>query len=369
MAGSDQREVLVHSEDLPKCDRQPNGGNARGDGGKICREARAAFAAKTRFDMDIRGLSARFEPEAGALFRAAYPDRIVESTDWRSSTDDRVHRIAIDGEHVVAYGSTWRVAHNKFRMDLIVIPARRRHGIGGALLEHLIEIAQRDGAATLQARADEDAADSLAFLDHRGFVETMRMRRMTLHVPEARTGAFADLERMIAGRGITITTLSERLQSDPDTWAQLGDVYDSAGDEWPDPDPGGPREPLTAEKTRAMFERWNARHDAVFLAEHSVLSGAAPLRALVGFAGLAGPDARPIGAGVRPAFRGLGIMTALKTRVIEYARNHGIATLRTSSGHPAMIRVNEKLGYVRAGAEVRLVRKLVAQSPPHADRD
>ncbi|MCI0435896.1 MAG: GNAT family N-acetyltransferase, partial [Gemmatimonadetes bacterium] len=209
-------------------------------------------------------------PGAATLFRAAHPERIAETKGWGSTSDDRAHRVAIEGELVVAYGSTWRVAHDKFRMDLIVVQGRRRHGIGGTLLEHLIQTARRDGAVTLQARADEDAADSLAFLEHRGFRETMRMQRMALDVSMANLGRFIDLERALVRDGITIGTLRERLQTEPDTWALLADVYDSASDEWPDPDPGGPRTPLTAESTRAMLERRNALPDAVFLAEHSI---------------------------------------------------------------------------------------------------
>ena len=98
-----------------------------------------------------------------------------------------------------------------------------------------------------------------------------------------------------------------------------------------------------------MFARWQARPDAVFIARCE----GEP----VGFTGL-GRDARPIGTAVLPAFRNRGIATALKRRVIDWARRNGVITLWTSSGNPAMIRINERLGFERVSTEVRLVRRL-----------
>jgi len=73
-----------------------------------------------------------------------------------------------------------------------------------------------------------------------------------------------------------------------------------------------------------------------------------------------GANAKPIGTAVLPAFRNRDIATALKIRVIEWARSNGVVTLWTASGSPPMIRINEKLGFQRTATEVRLVRRLVA---------
>jgi GNAT superfamily N-acetyltransferase len=72
---------------------------------------------------------------------------------------------------------------------------------------------------------------------------------------------------------------------------------------------------------------------------------------VVGFTG-------PIGTGVRPALRGRGIATALKARVIAAVRERGLATLYSTTGNPAMLKVNERLGYRITATEVRLVRRL-----------
>jgi GNAT superfamily N-acetyltransferase len=67
------------------------------------------------------------------------------------------------------------------------------------------------------------------------------------------------------------------------------------------------------------------------------------------------------GTAVRPESRGLGIATALKACCVGWARDHGIRRLVTSSGNPAMVRVNEKFGFRRTYVEVRLVKRFAGQ--------
>jgi len=130
------------------------------------------------------GLAQR-EP-AAALFAAAYPERADEPAGWGvPSGPAGPHRfVAVSGlaERIVGYGGLWPVRRGKFRIDLVVAPGHRRNGIGSRLLGRLTGEARAAGAATLQARADSDRAQSLAFLKHRGFSETMRMHRLVLDV-------------------------------------------------------------------------------------------------------------------------------------------------------------------------------------------
>ena len=90
------------------------------------------------------------------------------------------------GQRIVGYGGLWPVRPGKFRIDLVVAPGYRRRGIGGWLLDGLTSQARAAGAATVQARADSDWAQALAFLRHRGFSETMRMHRLVLDVASDR---------------------------------------------------------------------------------------------------------------------------------------------------------------------------------------
>jgi len=282
-----------------------------------------------------------------ALFVAAHPERERETNSWAKAEQEEAARrwvVADDAsEEVIGYGAIWRVRPSKFRMDLVIHPSWRRRGIGAQLLKQLVESAHRAGAVTLQARADDDADESLAFLKRCGFTETMRMHRLVLRVAEAELSPFADLEPQLAARGIVMTTLQDEQISDPALWEKLCDLYNAARSGWPDPDPGGLTQSLRVDELRDMFSRSEIIPEAFFIAKQGEV--------YLGFTG-------GLGTGVRPGSRNQGIATALKVRAIASARDRGCEMIQTSSGNPAMVRVNEKLGFRRVSTEVRLVKML-----------
>jgi GNAT superfamily N-acetyltransferase len=197
---------------------------------------------------------------------------------------------------------------------------------------------------TLQARADAGGGETLAFLVARGFAETMRMCHQVLDVAGASIAAHAGLAGRLAGRGIVIETLAGEQRRTPECWQRFCDLYDAAREGWPDPDPG-PVAVLTPPEFRHLHQAHEADigegPDRCFIARRGDL--------YLGFA-------TAPGTAVRPDFRGQGIATALKVRAIASARDHGDATLATSTGNPAMLRVNERLGFRTTATEVRLIR-------------
>jgi GNAT superfamily N-acetyltransferase len=242
----------------------------------------------------------------------------------------------------------WPVRPGKFRIDLVVAPGRRRCGIGSRLLDRLTGEARAAGAATVQARADSGRAQSLAFLQHRGFNETMRMHHLVLDVVNADLGPFAGIGRRLAADGIVLTTLAEERGRTGDTcWTDLCDLHNAAREGWPDPDPGPePEELYTPEEIRRLYHlHQRGWPELCFLAVHGWK--------YVGFVG-------PLGTAVRPALRGRGIATALKVREVAAAQERGVLTLDGATGNAAMLKVNERLGYQRTSTEVRLVRPLSA---------
>lgn len=291
------------------------------------------------------------------MFAATHPERAGEPAGWDGpggSTMWLRRFVAVAGaaERVVGYGAAWQVWRHKSRIDLAVAAEHRRCGIGGLLLDWLVDQARTAGAATVQARADSDWVQSLAFLHHRGFSETMRMHRLVLDVATATLAPFADVERRLAVQGIVLTNLADEHRRIGDAcWMLLCDLDNDAREGWPNPDPDpGPPPPATIEEVRRLHHPGDrdwpmpcflAVRDGVYL----------------GFAGSPG-------TAVRPSFRGRGIATALKVRVVVAARQGGVTTLRSSSGNPAMLKVSERLGYQRTTTEVRLVRQLVARQAP-----
>jgi GNAT superfamily N-acetyltransferase len=156
----------------------------------------------------IRPLRQGDHRAAAALFAAKYPARAGEAANWHN--DDAVgsprRYVAAAGspQRVVAYGAIWRVRPGKYRMDLVVSPGWRRRGIGGWLLAHLGDQARIAGAATLQARVDDDDGESLAFLVARGFAETMRMRAALVRL----SGQVVD-EAHGLGEGTIVAVMAE----------------------------------------------------------------------------------------------------------------------------------------------------------------
>lgn len=60
---------------------------------------------------------------------------------------------------------------------IAVDPEHRRRGLAGALLDGVVDLAEREGAERLLLEVREDNADALAFYDRHGFVEIDRRRR------------------------------------------------------------------------------------------------------------------------------------------------------------------------------------------------
>jgi GNAT superfamily N-acetyltransferase len=306
---------------------------------------------------------------AAALLSDAYPHRSHEPEWWnKPPKPNEALQWVVDSPSAAesspaAYLSVWEVNTMKFRMDLIVHPAWRRHGLGGRLLDFLIAQAHAVGATSLQARPYSDGVDAVRLLEARGFRETMRMTGLLLDdIDAVALEPFSPLNTALEARGIEFTTLGAELRDDTESWRKLRDTNQAAQFGWPDPDPnpdGSPNEPETMDAFRARAARFGMIPEACFVAKVG--------ETYAGYSALtvsdkAGSRAGSGGTAVRPEHRGLGIATALKARCIHWAREHGVRRLETSSGNPAMVRVNEKFGFRRTYVEVRLVVRIAAAS-------
>jgi GNAT superfamily N-acetyltransferase len=231
-------------------------------------------------------------------------------------------------------------------MDLLVAAGWRRQGVGSRLLGHVADQARAAGAVTLQARAGSDDQEPLEFLTARGFTETMRMHRQELDVAGADLSPNDGILARLAGQGIAVVPLDRELARGEACWEEFCRLYNAAREGWPDPDPGPVRQLTPAELARLHYDA-SAEHGVgpweCFLAVRG--------NRYVGFTGA-------VGTAVDPAFRGQGIATALKRRAVMSAREHGVARLGTSTGNPAMVRINQRLGFRLVSTEIRLVRTL-----------
>jgi GNAT superfamily N-acetyltransferase len=289
---------------------------------------------------------------AAELFAATFPLRVAEIATWRDPRERELPRryavLADSAQRLIGFCALWRFRADGYRMDLIVTPDQRRRGIGGRLLTRLVGQAREAAAITLQARADSGWTESLRFLRARGFTETMRMHRQVLDVAAATLGPYRAIEQRLAAEGITMATLSHELSRDRLCWARFAALHETTEQGWVDPDPRPVPDPAWSpaelrRRHRGAAGRFWLGEGGAFLARHN--------DRYVGFSGA-------LGTGVHPAYRGRGIATALKVRVILAAVVHNVPTLSTSSGNPTMLRINERLGYRHTSTEIRLVRPL-----------
>ena len=296
---------------------------------------------------------------AARLLTEAYPHRAHEPRFWQSAHPNEAKRWVVDSDvagEPSAYLALWPVHGRKFRLDLVVSPAHRNRRLGTELLDWLIERAESFGASSLQARLYATEVAAMRMLDRRGFRETMRMTGLVLDdVASVRLDPLDGLQQKLEAQGIRITTLARELARDHGAWAKLRDTNQAAYVGWPDPDPGPNNEPPEQESPdafRRRAEQFGMINNACFIAVgvagylgYSAVTAVDPAQGQAGSGGTA----------VRPEHRGNGIATALKACTIRWAQDSGYRRLATSSGNPAMIRVNEKFGFRRTYAEVRLV--------------
>jgi GNAT superfamily N-acetyltransferase len=295
-----------------------------------------------------------------ALRNRVYPEYATEPPQLHLATQLDAPRAAprryvvvnLASNRLAAYAATWRWAERarKYRMDLVVDPCCRCRGLGAVLFDRLVADLRAERAATLQARVRSDQIDALAFLRRRGFATVQYMDALALDVTRVDLARLAGLAGRRLAAGLRILSLSEAGAQRPDWLAELHALQNAVAPDWPDPDPA----PMVMIPFDAFARRLRVEvrdRDGFFVA----LSGAR----FVGYSDISG-----FGTAVHPDFRGRGLATALKARVVAHAKQRQLPRLYTCTASPAMRAINEKLGYVLVRSEIRLLRAL--GQPPTA---
>lgn len=266
---------------------------------------------------------------------------------------ERRRWVAERGGRVVGVGeytqSTDMYHPRKFQLIVCVDPRYRRQGIGSLLFEHLVGALERFEPIGLQARAHEDDRDTVRFLAERGFLEDFRQWESHLETAGFDGERWRPVEERVRAHGIAIVTLAD-LASDPERDRRLYDLEHELSEDIPSPD--SVRNSLWP-RDENRFRRY----------ADGVLNDPdrAPWTYLVAvkdgeYIGMSyGSEEPEAGAfdidftGVRRAYRGWGIATALKMRGIELARSHGYTAVRTwnDTANVPILGLNDKLGFVR----------------------
>jgi GNAT superfamily N-acetyltransferase len=284
-----------------------------------------------------------------ALHDAVYPAYRIQPETWHAAAQfdyrhTQPHRyVALDTaiQQIIGYGAIRSIRAQNARLDLMIHPSWQRHGVGRVLLDQLIDHARTLNIAAVHVRARLDHPHALTFLTHQGFTETHRMYGLCLAVKEVDLTPFWPVVQRLARREIIITTLVEERRRNPVYLHQLHELQNAVAHDWPDPE----RVPYTpiafADFVRRLEQETQAQPEALFIAKKGSSS--------IGYCGLFA-----LGTAVHPAYRNQGVATALKVTAIADAQQRGQATLFTCTANPAMVAINEKLGYRHETVEVRL---------------
>lgn len=214
--------------------------------------------------------------------------------------------------------------------DVVVVPDRRRLGVGSAVLADISARARAFGNDSVQGEVRENDAESRAFLERRGFVHVGAEKAVVLELEGS------DAPAVEPPPGVRIVSRVE----EPDLLDQMYVVGVQADEDIP-----GQEDVQTFEQWRTQeIDKPSRRPEFCFIA----LAGGE----VVGYAALQihGDQAFHGLTATRRDWRRRGVASALKRAEIAAAKRAGFKRLLTESEerNEPMRRLNEKLGFVPA---------------------
>jgi GNAT superfamily N-acetyltransferase len=264
----------------------------------------------------------------------------VEDMRWADEKYPGGHRFLawLDGEAVGAAGVgrvyIYPPDFDGLWTNISVLRTHRRRGAGSSLLAAVSQAARDAGKSSLLGQTRSDRPEAIAFLEHRGFRETDRMKVVRLDLP----GLAVPIVDPPAGVEIT------SLEAHPEL---VAGVYEAAKEILPDIPGDGPVAPETIEEFRVRdVDGPRIPHGAFKIAIE------AETGRVVGYANLGLIPGNPrlawhMMTGVARAWRGRGLATALKRATIVWAIEHELEAIEGSNDvdNAPMRAVNRRLGY------------------------
>lgn len=304
----------------------------------------------------IRELRDEDVPAVVSICNALEPQWVLTVAAFRYGMATRPARLRYrrlvaeqDGE-VVAWGAASLFAYSESPdsgfVAAMVREDRRRRGIGSALLDRSLAHLRSVGAPRARAQAAEEEGGR--FLEARGFRHARTARTSQL---DPRSADTAELEELRARRAAEGFTLRAFAACRPEDVHRV--VAESARDTPSD-------EPMTF----MPYDEWLVRHwrdprlslDGSFAVVHrDRLVTVATL-----WADLERGCGENAGTGTLREFRRRGLARLAKLRQLEWAAANGITSLSTDNDetNPAMLAINERLGYEPFGEVRSFVREL-----------
>jgi mycothiol synthase len=303
-----------------------------------------------------------------AIYNANYPEYRVSAAEQRAR-DDSIDKskyllrrfVCVDNrtDSIVGFGQVANVLDmyhpRKFMVNIFVDLQFQRMGVGGAIFDRLLDELGDLKAEVAWAMNREDLRFQREFFERRGFDEKRRDWESRLDLSSFRPEKFQAKLSRVAQQGINFTTLTEELQNGEGSLRKLHDLVQHIAADMP----------RQADFTPLSYDQWKTllSNSPRLLPEGYVI--AKDGHEFVGMSNLLRNEKMPQilsqdDTGVRREYRGRGIATALKIKVIEFAKKNGYESIETwnDSTNAAMLAVNIKLGFKKHVGWILLEKSL-----------
>jgi len=317
----------------------------------------------------IRDFTSDDYEAVAAMGNRVFPEYPSSADEFRHADESReakcLHRRYIAEEDGVLLGhgiyeQRAAVYHpRKFEIEMMVHPEHQGRGIGRLLYEAIFRALEEHQPIALHTTAREDMPRPCRFFTDRGFEEVMRIWEMRANPQTLDLRPWSESEENLRGQGIRLVSFAD-LDADPEHARKAHALNDRLMRDVPLPVPATTRD----------FESWEKalRSNPNFLPE-------AYLFALDGdryvgttaIWGSQGNDDLYIGlSGTLAEYRRRGIAQALKVRSLAWAKERGATVVKTwnESANMKILRLNEKLGFVRQPAWIQYRKALREEEAP-----
>jgi GNAT superfamily N-acetyltransferase len=318
------------------------------------------FTIRDRVDQDIEACA--------AIFNRIQPEP-VSAHEMRNSTEahaktSNVYVLlvaeALDGT-ILAYGlldQSDEMPPGWWYLKVQTHPDHKGKGAGAALYARLEAIAREGGAAELVSYVRGDDDQALAWAEARSFRSDRLRTESVLDLTTFDRTRFVGAIERAAATGIRFEVHSPTL---PETDEFLNRLYDLHAETLPDVPifvPPFPSFDLWVKQFRGEGKEERPVY-AVYAYDGERIVG----ESSIGLPEVEGAATYTFYTAVRKAYRGRGLALGLKLLTIEAAIARGFGRMRTNNDpdNPAMLAVNEKLGYVLVPGPRRIMKSLEAQ--------
>jgi mycothiol synthase len=239
-----------------------------------------------------------------------------------------------------------------------VMRAHRRRGLGTALLDAVEAEAKTAKAPRILAGTSEAFQGSLEWAVKRGYTEIGRRIESYVDVKTFDAGPLGDVAARVEASGIRLVTVTELLRGrDADATERFWrDLWEAEAPMWEDVPWASPTPHWPYEKFKKM-----AVDSGKMVQDATIVALEGDRIAAFTTTGKQGTDRGYTWmTGTGRDYRGRGLATALKLKMLAAAKAAGLRAMLTTNDEPnkAMRGINAKLGYVMLPAHIELEKKL-----------